>query len=158
MQWLNVLRPVVLVMAVVHVATSYGVGYAALLFAFANSLGVIKIFPYLYAIYAGPFGYYLKDLLHPRVPETHSVCAPFTAVPGLTILPIAILANNYAYLVWCHETKVCHWGGGSCPLGGALHMVRARRRTLGHWGATRREWKEHCEAWQMGERGAPTKC
>eukprot|EP00667_Euglena_gracilis_P012934 EG_transcript_13322 len=95
----------VVMAALWQVGRLFGWTVAGMCFILLNSMGFIKIFPALYAIYTSRFGYYLKGVLHPRVAEQHSVCPPFTEVPGVTILPIAILANNYAYLVWCDSTK-----------------------------------------------------
>eukprot|EP01006_Ploeotia_vitrea_P013213 TRINITY_DN34669_c0_g1_i1.p1 TRINITY_DN34669_c0_g1~~TRINITY_DN34669_c0_g1_i1.p1 ORF type:complete len:326 (-),score=15.40 TRINITY_DN34669_c0_g1_i1:177-1154(-) len=73
-------------------------------FFFLSFVGVVKIFPVMYAFYTSRAGYYIKDFLHPRMEDRHSKCMP-TNLPGITILPIAILADNYAYTIVCNETK-----------------------------------------------------
>jgi hydroxyacylglutathione hydrolase len=99
------LYPLTVAVIMWRVYKAWGLGAVGIALFALNAFGIIRIFPVLYSVYTSRLGYYLKDVLHPRIPERHSVCATFRSLGGVTITPLPILANNYAYLVVCEATQ-----------------------------------------------------
>eukprot|EP01061_Rhynchopus_euleeides_P041827 TRINITY_DN73119_c0_g1_i1.p1 TRINITY_DN73119_c0_g1~~TRINITY_DN73119_c0_g1_i1.p1 ORF type:complete len:365 (+),score=120.54 TRINITY_DN73119_c0_g1_i1:41-1096(+) len=85
----------------------YGLVIAVLLGTCLNMFGVISFFPALYRLYTSNLlGYHvLRLVMHPRQPKPHSTCSLWSGqVEGVSVQPIPVLVDNYAYLVWCTET------------------------------------------------------
>eukprot|EP01063_Lacrimia_lanifica_P020800 TRINITY_DN28088_c0_g1_i1.p1 TRINITY_DN28088_c0_g1~~TRINITY_DN28088_c0_g1_i1.p1 ORF type:complete len:352 (+),score=110.21 TRINITY_DN28088_c0_g1_i1:59-1114(+) len=70
--------------------------------------GLFCFFPVLYRLYTSNLlGYnILRNLLHPRQPRPHSHVDVWRHpdIPGVSVMPVAVLADNYAYLLWCNAT------------------------------------------------------
>ena len=66
--WPWVLRHLLLLTALYLVRKWYGVGWCAMGFVALNQMGLVAIFPLLYAIYTSPAGYYIK--VPPSTPHT----------------------------------------------------------------------------------------
>ena len=69
--------------------------------------GWMCFFPAVYRLYTShTVGYHLlRNIMHPRQPRPHSMAVEWRGVVGgMAVLPVPVLLDNYAYIVWCEET------------------------------------------------------